>query len=449
MQIDFQHLKEFDVPVPRYTSYPTALSLTECKAQEVVEFENVRRPDGPVSLYFHLPFCQSLCWYCACTKIITNDRSKSRVYLERVRKELQLKKAWFEGRKMTQLHLGGGTPTFMTTDELAELLQMTREVIEWAEDAEIGIEIDPRTLDEGDAFKLAEAGFNRASLGVQDHDPKVQRAIHRIQPLEQTRAAVESLRAAGFGSINMDLIYGLPVQTLESFNQTIEDVIALRPDRLAIYSYAHVPWAAPAQKILETRYGLPSADEKIQLFLLAAQKLDDAGYVHIGMDHFALPEDSLSKALHDQTLRRNFQGYSTQAGVEIHGFGMSSISQTDRQYFQNAKELEDWEAAIDFDALPVIKRVVLSEEDALRRDIIMAIMCSAKLDLDALSGAYGWSADDFQDEWSQLRVMQDKGLVELEGSTLQVTPVGRFFVRNIAAIFDTYRAAQKGFSKAI
>jgi len=449
LKIDLEILKKFDVPVPRYTSYPTALSLVSSTPEDVRSTEALSPGTGDISLYFHLPFCASLCWYCACTKVITDDQSKSRPYLNRVRRELEMKKDWFEGRPMSQLHLGGGTPTFMTPAELLELSKMTQEFIEWAPDAEVGIEIDPRTVNEDHVRLLAEAGFNRASLGVQDHDPAVQKAIHRVQPLEQTQRAVDALRSNGFGSINMDLIYGLPVQTLDSFTQTISDVIEMRPERLAVYSYAHVPWAAPAQKILEKRHGLPSADEKLALFLRAASMLQDAGYVHIGMDHFALPDDSLSVALAEGTLRRNFQGYSTHAGVDIHGMGMSSISQTHHQYFQNARTLEDWEASIDAGRLPITKAVVLNDEDMLRREIIMSIMCSAKLDLEATCRAHGTSHEDFETEWAELKEFENLGVVELDGHFVKVTEVGRFFVRNIASTFDQYRQSQQGFSKAI
>lgn len=449
MKIDLPLLKRFDVPVPRYTSYPTALNLTATTAQDVVAFEKSHPANSDVSLYFHLPFCASLCWYCACTKVITDDKTKSRPYLDRIRVELDLKRDLIEGRELVQLHLGGGTPTFFTPEELHELGDMTRELVNWAPDAEIGIEIDPRTVTPEHIGTLRTAGFNRASLGVQDHDPEVQKAIHRIQPLEQTQAVVDALREHEFQSINMDLIYGLPLQTADSMTRTINDVLSMRPDRLAVYSYAHVPWAAPAQKILEKRHGLPSADEKLGLFLKAASMLMDAGYVHIGMDHFALPEDPLSVALKAGTLRRNFQGYSTYAGVDIHGFGMSSISQTHLQYFQNMRDLGDWERALDHGQLPINKAVILSPEDVMRREIIMSIMCSAHLDLATICQTHQIDVDYFSPELTALKEFEDLGLVELSTNEVKVTEVGRFFVRNIAGVFDAYRQSQTGFSKAI
>lgn len=446
MNIDRNLLKKFDTPTPRYTSYPTALSFAPITADELSEG---MAGDGPLSIYFHLPFCRSLCWYCACTKVITKDQSQSRAYLSRLRTEFEARLPYLRGREVVQMHLGGGTPTFFTPDELRELSAFVRDALSFAPHAEVSVEIDPREVTLEHVRALREAGFNRASLGVQDHNPDVQKFIHREQPFEQTAQVVQWLREAGFGGINFDLIYGLPGQTRESFKETIADVIALRPDRLAVYSYAHVPWAAPAQKLLERR-PMPSPDEKIDLFKQAAEQFVDAGWQHIGMDHFALPDDALSTALDAGLLRRNFQGYSTWKGTDIHGFGMSSISQTQTMYFQNARELDAWNAKIDAGESTVEKGISLTSEDQIRRDAIMAVMCSNRLNFEDFSREHGIAFEsNFASEIEALRGFHADGLVSLTPESLEVTALGRFFVRNIAATFDAYRKQQTGFSRAV
>ncbi|MEZ4460690.1 MAG: oxygen-independent coproporphyrinogen III oxidase [bacterium] len=446
MQIDRALLKQFDVPAPRYTSYPTALSFREL---EPGELEAGMAGDGPLSLYFHLPFCRSLCWYCACTKVITRDQSKSADYLAQLEVELDQRMPFLQGRNVVQIHLGGGTPTFFLPDELRTLGKMIRARLSVAQDAEISVEIDPREVTREHIAALRDAGFNRASLGVQDHNPEVQKIIHREQPLEQTRQVVDWLREFGFSAINFDLIYGLPGQTSASFRETIADVIQMRPDRLAVYSYAHVPWAAPAQKLLE-RHPMPSADAKLELFAQAAEQFVNAGWTHIGMDHFALPDDALAIALETGNLRRNFQGYSTWKGTDIHGFGMSSISQTQTMYFQNARELDDWNAKLDGGASVVDRGITLTTEDHVRRDVIMAIMCSNRVEFDGFSRDHDVDfANHFTDELAELQTFAAQGLVKIDATGFRVTATGRFFVRNIAAIFDTYRQRQSGFSKAV
>ena len=394
-------------------------------------------------------YCRALCWYCACNKVVTRRQSKSGLYLDRLLAELELRAESLEHRPIVQMHLGGGTPTFFTATDLEALARFVRSRLDVVDDAELSIEIDPRELDDDQIAALADTGFTRASLGVQDHDPRVQEAIHRIQPYEMTQSAVDRLRNAGIGAINVDLVYGLPHQTEASFRETVRDVIALEPDRLAIYSYAHVPWAAPAQKLLTRDTELPGADAKIAMFLAAAELLADHGYVHIGMDHFARPDDSLSEALREGTLRRNFMGYTTHRGVDIHGFGASAISQTPNTYFQNARELAEWEERVSSGETPVIRGYRLSTEDRLRRDAIMSVMCSNRLDFSSIGDPYDIDGlDFFATSFDALEQLADDGLVRMEDGILDVTAKGRFLVRNVAHTLDTRREL-RGFSKAI
>ncbi len=438
-------LEEFNVPTPRYTSYPTAMAFDDLTAADVAaRVEQTRDAQRPLSLYFHLPFCRALCWYCACNKVITRKQERSAEYLERLLGEFDARLPWFHDQPLVQLHLGGGTPTFFLPEEIRKLGQHVRNAIEPAAESEWSVEIDPRELSEDHVKALVEVGFNRASLGVQDHNKAVQEAIHRVQPYEMTRDAVDMLRDHGIKSINMDLIYGLPGQTIESFNQTIQDVIDLGPDRLAVYSYAHVPWAAPAQKHLE-RFGLPDAHTKLQLFSNVIKALDGAGYSFIGMDHFAKPDDALTQALESSTLHRNFQGYSTWAGTDIHAFGVSAISQTRDMYFQNAKDLAEYEAAIDANDLPIVRGIQLTEDDLQRREVIMAIMCSHDVQFSDFPGFESC----YETELEALNEFVERAMIQKTETGFRVTESGRFFVRNIARIFDARSGSQRAFSKAI
>lgn len=438
-------LEEFNVPTPRYTSYPTAMAFDDLNAADVdSQISKAGRIERPLSLYFHLPFCRALCWYCACNKVITRKQEKSGEYLQRLLREFDARLPWFEDQSLVQLHLGGGTPTFFLPEEIRALGQHVRAAIEPAAGSEWSVEIDPRELSEDHVKALVEVGFNRASLGVQDHNDGVQKAIHRVQPYEMTRDAVHMLRDHGITSINMDLIYGLPGQTIDSFNETIADVIELGPDRLAVYSYAHVPWAAPAQKHLE-RFGLPDAHTKLQLFSNVIKALDNAGYSFIGMDHFAKPDDALTQALENGTLHRNFQGYSTWAGTDIHAFGVSAISQTRDMYFQNAKDLGEYESALDAGELPIVRGIQLTDDDLQRREVIMAIMCSHDVSFSDFPGF----EQRFEAELAALSEFVQRAMVERHAGGFRVTESGRFFVRNIARIFDARSGAQRAFSKAI
>jgi oxygen-independent coproporphyrinogen III oxidase len=441
LKVDLDLVRKYNVPGPRYTSYPPANHFCEL-TDEAGLLEEVRQNNQTtrdLSLYFHLPFCQSLCWYCGCTTVITTQQKQSAVYLEYLQKELALMAPWLNpDRQVVQFHLGGGTPTFLLPDEIRQLGNLIHGQFKISPAVEGGVEIDPRRLTRDHLSALREIGCNRASLGVQDHNPDVQRAVHRIQPREQTERAVDWIRAEGFQSLNIDLIYGLPHQTVASFERTLDDVIRLDPDRLAVFSYAHVPWIKPSQKILED-HSLPSADTKFQLLKLTIEKLTDAGWIYIGMDHFAKAQDELAVAQRNRTLQRNFQGYSTCGEADIYSFGMSSISQAGSAYWQNQKELPAYCSRIDSDRLPWAKACLLSAEDKIRRQVIMRLMCDLGLDYAEMSECLGLDfAAHFASELHALSDLEADGLITTSDHDLSVTASGRLFIRNIAMRFDAY-----------
>jgi len=444
LAVDLDLIRKYDRPVPRYTSYPTAAGFRDCPEPEAL-LAHVDRANTtaelPLSLYFHLPFCASLCWFCGCTTVISPPAGAATRYLDYLERELKLMAPRIHpGRRVVQVHLGGGTPTFLTAVELRRLSGMMRDHFQVAPDAELSVEIDPRRVVPGQVDALRAAGFTRASLGVQDFDPRVQLAIHRVQPRAQTERVIAWLRDAGFNSINVDLIYGLPMQTTETFARTLEQVQELAADRLAIFSYAHVPWMKPAQKILE-RKTLPPPDAKLGMFKRAVETLTAGGYRYIGLDHFARPDDELARAQAAGTLQRNFQGYSTRAGAEVLGFGMSSIAQTPASYRQNHKELDRYYAALDAGVLPVARGLELTDEDRRRREIIMRLMCRLRLDFAELSRDLGCDfATTYAVGLARLRPLAADGLVRLAADGVDVTDAGRLFLRNLAVCFDAYHA---------
>lgn len=452
--VDLDLLRKYNVAGPRYTSYPTALHFDDGVGPDEVSrrLAEQRDVDRPMSLYFHLPFCRHLCWYCACTKIITGDRSQSAAYLDLLEREMAAKAAVTRGRPVVQMHFGGGTPTFLSAEELDRLGEVIHRHHRFDERAEISVEIDPREFDPAKARALADIGFNRASLGIQDSNPTVQKAINRLQPMEQNRQTIAWLRAHGIDSINVDLIYGLPHQTLESFERTLDEVLELEPSRFAVYSYAHVPWVNPAQKHLE-KTGLPTADQKLRLLKLAIETLSERGYVYIGMDHFARPDDDLAVAQRDGQLQRNFQGYSTWGGTEIMAYGMSAISQSVDMYFQNHKDLPDYRQAVEQGQWPVARGVVLSEDDIIRRRVIMGVMCRVEVDYRALSEELGVDIGAyFSEEIGRLDELEADGLVRRHPEKLEITDSGRLFIRNIAMKFDGYlnqNATERTYSKTV
>jgi oxygen-independent coproporphyrinogen III oxidase len=454
MKVDLNLVQKYNLAGPRYTSYPPATHFSDQVSFDEL-FEKMRangQSERDLSLYFHIPFCWSLCWFCGCTTVITTDRKASGNYISYLEKEMALTSRMLNRRRqVVQLHFGGGTPTFMAPEEIRALGRMIRSHFELAQDMEAAVEIDPRRLDREHLVALREAGFNRASIGVQDHDPEVQKAVHRIQSFNQTQKVVGWIRETGFSSLNIDLIYGLPFQTPESFERTIDEVLVLEPDRFAVFSYAHVPWMKPAQKILADKI-LPAPETKLELLKLTIEKLTSAGYVYIGMDHFAREDDELALAQRKKTLQRNFQGYSTRGGADIFAFGMSSISQADGIYWQNTKELGAYYAALDEGRLPIAKGYVLSDEDLIRRQTIMRLMCDLSLDYAAMSTALNINFQEhFASELASLADLEADGLVQRRDNGLTVTEAGRLFIRNIAMRFDAYNAAGKEgrFSKTI
>jgi oxygen-independent coproporphyrinogen-3 oxidase len=447
-------LRRYDVNGPRYTSYPTADRFVEAftDADYAQALEQRRAsPAGltlPLSLYIHIPFCESLCYYCGCNKIITKHHERAAGYLKYLEREVQLHTDRLGlGQAVSQLHLGGGTPTFLSDDELRQLMGMLRRSFNFAPGGEYSIEVDPRTIDQTRLQALAELGFNRLSFGVQDFDPDVQKAVHRIQPAEQVFKLVEQARAIGFDSINVDLIYGLPRQTAESFARTLEQIKQLRPDRIALYAYAHLPERfKPQRRIIGSE--LPQAPDKVNMLSQSLNALVAAGYVYVGMDHFALPNDSLAVAKRQGRLHRNFQGYSTQPDCDLIGLGVSSIGKVGATYSQNAKTMEEYCDLIDHGRLPVVRGLALSRDDLARRAVIMSIMCQGQVLFESIELA--WLLDFkeyFAAELESMKNLVDQGLVVMDDAGIQVTSVGWYFVRAVAMVFDRYLMADRNRAK--
>jgi len=439
-KVDLDLIQKYDVAGPRYTSYPPATKFTEAVtwpdlAERILENNRTERD---LSLYFHIPFCETLCWFCGCTTVITANHAQGQTYIDYLEKEMvQMCTLLNPRRKVVQLHWGGGSPTFLSPDEIRRLGEIIHRHFTFSDDLEAGVEIDPRRLTRQHVVALREAGFNRASFGVQDFDPQVQESVHRIQPRDLTEQALNWARELGFTSVNFDLIYGLPHQTVESFHRTLDIVLSMQPDRLAVFSYAHVPWVRPAQKILE-RKELPSPAVKLQLLKMVIERLTENNrYVYVGMDHFARPGDELAVAQRRKQLQRNFQGYSTRGGADIYAFGMSSISQIPEAYWQNEKDLLKYYAALDSGKVPLIRGYLLTEEDKLRRETIMRFMCDLSLDYAAMSQKFGINfASHFEREIESLAPYEADGLVRRSPTSLEVTDAGRLFIRNIAMCFD-------------
>jgi len=455
--IDEQLLRRFDVPGPRYTSYPTADRFVEAFGNDdYIQALEQRRAGSmalPLSLYIHIPFCESLCYYCACNKVITKHHSKSAEYLRYLSRELELQVEHFgRGHNVSQMHLGGGSPTFLSDVELSDLLDMIRRHFNLVPGGEFSIEVDPRTVTPDRLRHLYQLGFNRLSFGVQDFDPTVQKAVHRVQPAEQVFALVQAARDIGFESVNVDLIYGLPLQTPESFRHTLDLVKQLRPERIALYAYAHLPTRfKPQRRILSAE--LPSPAEKLSMLSNSLAILGDAGYDYVGMDHFALPEDALAVAKRQGRLHRNFQGYSTQPDCDLIALGVSAIGRIGATYSQNAKTLEEYYDALDQGRLPIVRGLALTRDDILRRSVIMAVMCQGQLDFEAMGDAHLIDfASYFAREIERLRDFETMGLVKVGPASLEVTAQGWYFVRAIAMTFDKYLQSDQDrarFSKII
>ena len=460
-RFDADLLRRYDRPGPRYTSYPTAPQFHAGFGEEQLRAAAAASNGDPIprrlSLYVHVPFCMSPCFYCGCNRIITRDLARGETYLVRLYREIALAAELFDrDREVIQLHLGGGTPNFLSPPQLRELVDTLRSHFRFSDSPtrDLSIELDPRFTNPADISELAKIGFNRASFGVQDFDPEVQKAVNRIQSVEETRAVVDACRASGFRSVNIDLIYGLPKQTPEGFGKTLDTVLEMRPDRLAVYSYAHLPNLFKPQKQINAE-DLPDPATKLSLLQLAIEKLTAAGYVFIGMDHFALPDDDLAQAQERGSLHRNFMGYTTHADSDLLGLGVSAISHIGDSFSQNPRDLPSWQIALDEGRLPVFRGMRLEEDDVLRAELIQSLMCQGVIPVAALERRYGIDfAAYFAEALDQLQPLVADGLVRIEPDRIAATTQGRLLLRNIAMCFDRYLTPpQEGvaprFSRAI
>ncbi len=452
-------IRRYDQSGPRYTSYPTAAQfhggITEKNYLIWARHSNEDPIPRPLSIYIHIPFCDTVCFYCACNKVVTKNHARATDYLDHLYKEIAVQGKLFDrDRVVEQLHWGGGTPTFLATDQIRALMEMIgRHFTLAAHDrGEFSIEIDPRSADYAKLEALRQAGFNRVSFGVQDLDPQVQKAVNRIQSEEKTREVATAARELGYTSLNVDLMYGLPFQSVESFEETLRHVVKINPDRLAVYNYAHLPQRfKPQRRINEA--DLPSADEKLNILQRTIEYLSEAGYVYIGMDHFARPEDELATAQRNGTLQRNFQGYSTHADCDLVSMGVSAISKVCDNFSQNVRDLEEYYRLIDAGKLPIDRGFEVEPDDLLRRDVITQIMCNFILDIRAMEKKWRFSfAEKFKPEIPALQQMQADGLLKLDADALEVLPAGRLLVRNICMVFDRYLKGEgqsSRFSKVI
>ncbi len=441
--IDVGLLKKYDRPGPRYTSYPTAplfspaFTAGDFRSEIVATNGPAASPD--LSLYFHFPFCDTLCYFCGCTMLVTRDRKRIEEYNRYLQKEMALVAPLIAPhRRATQLHWGGGTPTHLSPDQIVSIAKAIRSAFHVAPDAEASVEIDPRELDRQHLEALREAGFNRMSMGIQDFDQHVQAAVNRVQPAEVSHQVYTWARELGFTSINVDLMYGLPFQTLKSFAQTIRAIVAYDPDRIAVFNYAHVPWLKPHQKLIRTE-DLPSPELKLDMLKMTIEMLTESGYEYIGMDHFAKPDDELARARTARTLYRNFQGYSTRAGADLYGFGMSAISNFQNIYAQNTKNLPDYYSALDAGRHATHVGYRMTDDDHLRKYVIMRLMCDLELDFASVERKFGITfGETFAAALEQLKPLASDGLVELSDTGIRIVGPGRLLLRNIAMCFDAY-----------
>jgi len=442
---DIAVVRRYEGIGPRYTSYPTAPQFRddfgEAQLRRSIWRSNVLAEPRQLSLYVHVPYCVSPCFYCACNRRISRDPARGEEYIERLLQEVRLTAPLFDKRReVIQLHLGGGTPNFLSQPQLARLVASLAAGFRFSRAAErdFSIELDPRLVHEGDIAALAELGFNRVSLGVQDFDPRVQRAINRVQGIADTLAVIDACRRSGLRSVNIDLIYGLPLQTAEGFSRTLDTVIAARPERVAVYGYAHMPALFKAQRQINASE-LPDPETRLSLLQLAVDRLSSVGYRYIGMDHFALPEDDLARAQESGRLHRNFMGYTTHAGCDLLGLGASAISHIDNSFSQNHRAISDWESALDQNRLPLARGLELDSDDLLRADVIQQLMCQGEVDLCATERRHGIDFGAyFADALGRLEPLIADGLVKLESAFIRATPRGRLLLRVIAMLFDRY-----------
>lgn len=453
---DSDLIRRYDLAGPRYTSYPTAMQLeTQVGAFDLLHaLRDSRKALRPVSLYVHIPFCANICYYCACNKVITKDRGRAQAYLQRLEHEIQMIACHLDpGQVVEQLHFGGGTPTFLSHDELRQLMAHLRQHFTLLDDdsGDYGIEIDPREADWSTMGLLRELGFNRVSLGVQDLDPQVQRAVNRLQSLEETQAIIDAARTLQFRSVNIDLIYGLPKQSPHAFAHTVEEIIALQPDRLSVFNYAHLPERFMPQRRIDSA-DLPTPQAKLQMLERTIEQLTRAGYRYIGMDHFALPDDELAVAQEELTLQRNFQGYTTHGHCDLIGVGVSAISQIGDLYSQNSNDLADYQNLLASDQLATKRGLVCNQDDRIRRAVIQQLICHFSLDFVAIEKQFDIEFRNyFSDLLPQLATMASDGLITLDSTGIKVLPAGRLLVRSVCMVFDAYLTQQnrQRFSRVI
>jgi oxygen-independent coproporphyrinogen-3 oxidase len=453
---DSDLIRRYDCAGPRYTSYPTAVQFhTQVGAFDLLHaLRDSRKAVRPLSLYVHIPFCANICYYCACNKVITKDRGRAQPYLQRLEQEIQMLACHLDpGQVVEQLHFGGGTPTFLSHDELRQLMAHLRKHFNLLDDdsGDYGIEIDPREADWSTMGLLRELGFNRVSLGVQDLDPDVQRAVNRLQSLEETRAIVDAAHTLQFRSVNIDLIYGLPRQTPEAFARTVEEVITLQPDRLSVFNYAHLPERFMPQRRIDSN-DLPSPEQKLLMLERTIDQLTKAGYRYIGMDHFALPDDELAVAQEELTLQRNFQGYTTHGHCDLIGLGVSAISQIGDLYTQNSSDLSDYQALLASDQLATKRGLQCNDDDRIRRAVIQQLICHFTLEFATIENELAINFRDyFSEVWPLLEEMTTDGLITIDDVGIEVQPAGRLLVRSVCMVFDAYLTQQnrQRFSRVI
>jgi oxygen-independent coproporphyrinogen-3 oxidase len=445
LRVSEEFLARYNRPGPRYTSYPTAPVWNDSFGPADLEkvHEEADRAKSSVSLYMHIPFCESLCLFCACNVIIQKDKRVAPPYLEVLKREMtRISQNVSRERPVIQFHWGGGTPTYLTPPQIEDLFGFTREHFTFAPDAEIGIEVDPRVTSREHLETLRKLGFNRLSMGIQDFQPEVQKAIHRIQPFELTGGLIQSARELGFESVNVDLIYGLPYQTAETFAHTVDQILELTPDRVALFSYAHVPWLKKQQGSFAGH--LPEGMQKFEIFRTGLLKFLEAGYLYIGMDHFAKPGDELAVSQQNRTLHRNFQGYTTKAGADLYGMGITAISGIQNAYAQNQRDIPSWEKAVSERGIATMRGYHLSEDDRLRRAVISRLLCHTIVLKNEISQEFKVDFDGyFADELRRLQPFRDDGLVILDSNEIRTTWLGRIFIRNLAMIFDPYLEKQQ------